>query len=245
MTNRREIQHITICGGACHKFSGYIAIGSSGNIGEDPLPRATIQVFDLGPNGATNQRTFASGTRNPVGLAFYPGTSDLYTAVNERDTLGDELVPDYFTKVADGGFYGWPYSYIGQNPQPGFADKRPDLVAKAIVPDLLLRSHSAPLGIAFSTGTKFPAEYQGGVFIALHGSWNAAAPRGYLVAYAPFTNGKPAGDYQIFATGFWTMGADHAGVMGRPAAVAVAKDGSLLVADDVGNTIWRISYTGR
>jgi glucose/arabinose dehydrogenase len=222
----------------------YVAIGSASNIAEDPMPRATIQVFDLNAAGtqATNQRTYATGLRNPVGVGFYPGTQDLYTVVNERDTLGDELVPDYFTKVADAGFYGWPYSYIGKNPQPGLADKRPDLVQKAIVPDVLFRSHSAPLGFAFYTGTQFPKEYQGGAFVALHGSWNAGKPRAYNVAYIPFANGKPAGDYQVFASGFWSGTGDRAEVWGRPADVEVAKDGSLLIADDTSNTIFRVSY---
>ena len=221
-----------------------VAVGSRGNIGEEPDPRATMQEFTLDATGtkASNQRTFATGLRNAVGTAYYPGTNDLYTVVNERDTLGDELVPDYLTRVADAGFYGWPYSYIGQNPQPGFADKRPDLVKKAIVPDVLFRSHSAPLGLAFYTGTQFPKEYQGGAFVALHGSWNAASPRAYNVVYVPFENKKPVGDYVVFASGFWSGTGDRAEVWGRPAGVAVAKDGSLLIADDGSQAIWRVSY---
>ncbi len=221
-----------------------VSIGSRGNLAEEPLPRATIQEFTLDAAGtkASNQRTFASGLRNAVGTAYYPGTSDLYTVVNERDTLGDELVPDYMTKVADNGFYGWPYSYIGQHPQPGFADKRPDLVKKAIVPDVPFRSHSAPLGIAFYTATQFPKEYQGGAFVALHGSWNAAIPRAYNVVYVPFENKKPVCDYIVFASGFWAGGDNQADVWGRPAGIAVAKDGSLLIADDESQTVWRVSY---
>ncbi len=224
-----------------------VSIGSIGNIAEEPLPRATIQEFTLDASGmkAGNQRTFASGLRNAVGTAYYPGTSDLYTVVNERDTLGDELVPDYLTRVADQGFYGWPYSYMGQNPQQGFADKRPDLVAKAIVPDLPFRSHSAPIGLAFSTGTQFPKEYQGGAFVALRGSWNASVPRAYVVAYVPFENKRPVGDYMIFASGFWPGDGEKAELWGRPAGVAVAKDGSLLIADDTSNTIFRVSYKGQ
>jgi glucose/arabinose dehydrogenase len=223
----------------------YVAIGSGGNIGEEPAPRATIQEFTLDAAGtkAGNQRTYASGLRNPVGTAFYPGTTDLYTVVNERDTLGDELVPDYLTKVADAGFYGWPYSYIGKNPQPGFGDKRPDLVAKAIVPDVPFRSHSAPLGLTFYTATQFPKEYQGGAFVALHGSWNAERPRAYNVVYVPFENRQATGEYVVFASGFWSGSGETAQVWGRPAGVAVAKDGSLLIADDGSNTIWRVSYT--
>ena len=222
----------------------YVSIGSQGNIAEEPAPRATIQEFTLDAAGlkASNQRTYASGLRNAVGTAFYPGTSDLYTVVNERDTLGDELVPDYLTKVADNGFYGWPYSYLGKNPQAGYADKRPDLIAKAIVPDVLFRSHSAPLGLAFYTGTQFPSAYQGGAFVALHGSWNAGEPRGYHVAFVPFNSKRPAGDYVVFASGFWSGQGNTAEVWGRPAGVAVAKDGSLLISDDGANTIWRVSY---
>jgi glucose/arabinose dehydrogenase len=223
----------------------YVAIGSAGNIAEEPEPRATIQEFTLDAAGtkAGQQRTFATGLRNPVGTAFYPGTNDLYTVVNERDTLGDELVPDYLTKVADAGFYGWPYSYVGKNPQPGFADRRPDLVAKTIAPDVPFRSHSAPLGLTFYTGTQFPARYQGGAFVALHGSWNAAVPRAYNVVFVPFENTKAEGGYEVFASGFWSgAGTTPAEVWGRPAGVAVAKDGSLLIADDGSNTIWRVSY---
>jgi glucose/arabinose dehydrogenase len=224
----------------------YVAIGSASNVSEEAAPRATIQVFDLDAQAtkATSGRTFASGTRNPVGIQFYPGTSDLFTTVNERDTEGDELVPDYLTKVADGGFYGWPYSYIGHNPQAGLADKRPDLVAKAIVPDVLFRSHSAPLGFAFYTGDKFPNEWRNGAFVALHGSWNSASPRGYVVAFVPFNAGKPSGEYKVFMSGFWP-GDQRPEVWGRPAGIAVAKDGSLLVADDTSNTVWRVSYTGK
>jgi len=223
-----------------------VSIGSIGNIAEEPLPRATIQEFTLDASGtkADAQRTYASGLRNPVGTAFYPGTSDLYTVVNERDTLGDELVPDYLTRVADNGFYGWPYSYLGQNPQPGFGDKRPDLVAKTIVPDVPFRSHSAPIGLTFYNATQFPEAYRGGAFVALRGSWNAAQPRAYYVAYVPFKDKRAAGDYQIFASGFWSGEGSPAQVWGRPAGVAVAKDGSLLIADDTSNTIWRVSYKG-
>jgi glucose/arabinose dehydrogenase len=220
-----------------------VAVGSAGNIGEEPVPRATIQEFTLDASGkATQQRTFASGLRNAVGTAFYPGTNDLYTVVNERDTLGDELVPDYLTRVADNGFYGWPYSYLGQHKQAGFADKRPDLVAKAIVPDLPFRSHSAPIGLTFYTADQFPAEYKGGAFVALRGSWNAAAPRAYNIVFVPFRDNRPAGDYMVFASGFWSGMGNNAEVWGRPAGVAVARDGSLLIADDTSNTIFRVSY---
>lgn len=216
----------------------YVAIGSRGNINEEPEPRATIQEFNIDGSG---QRTYASGLRNAVGTAFYPGTNDIYTVVNERDGLGDELVPDYLTRVQSGGFYGWPYSYMGKNPQPGFAEKRPDLVAKAIVPDTPFRSHSAPVGLAFSNGAMFPKEFQGGAFVGLRGSWNASQPRGYHVAYVPWINGKPSDSYIVFLSGFWSKGEKKAEVWGRPAGVAMAKDGSLLVADDVGDVVWRVS----
>lgn len=216
----------------------FVAIGSAGNIAEDPEPRATVQIFDADGGG---QRTYASGLRNPVGIAFHPHTHDLYVVVNERDGLGDELVPDYLTRIEDGDFFGWPYAYIGGNPQPGYAEKRPDLVEKSQVPDLLFRSHSAPLGLTFYDADAFPEAYRGDAFVALHGSWNAEEPRGYMVARVPFENGRPVGHYEAFVTGFWIAGEDRAEVWGRPAGVAVAADGSLLVADDVGNTIWRVS----
>jgi glucose/arabinose dehydrogenase len=219
----------------------YVSVGSRGNIAEEPEPRATIQEFAM---DGSRQRTFARGLRNPIGVQFYPGTSDLYTVVNERDTLGDELVPDYLTKVSDGAFYGWPYAYLGTNPQPKFADLRPDLIAKTILPDALFRSHSAPIDFVFYTAKQFPAQYQGGAFVTLRGSWNASTPRGYNVAYVVFKDGKPENAYTVFASGFWTGGDSHAEVWGRPTGIAVAKDGSLLVADDVSGTVWRVSYRG-
>ena len=221
------------------KMRIFVAIGSRGNIDVEPAPRATVQEFSL---DGTRQHTFASGLRNPVGIAFYPGTEDLYVVVNERDGLGDGLVPDYLTRVVRDGFYGWPYSYIGGHPQPGFAGRRPDLVARALVPDVLFQSHSAPLGLVFYDGDQFPSEYRGDAFVALHGSWNASRPTGYKIVRVPFRETRPVGGYENFATGFWIAGADRAQVWGRPAGLAVAKDGSLLIADDVSNTIWRVRY---
>jgi glucose/arabinose dehydrogenase len=222
----------------------YIAIGSASNVGEDAPTRATVQM--VGADGTMH--TFASGLRNPVGIQFYPGTDDLFVTVNERDGLGDELVPDYLTHVQQGGFYGWPYSYLGQHPDPDFGNKRPDLVAKAIMPDLLFHAHSAPLGLVFYEGTQFPAAYKGDAFVALHGSWNSSVPTGYKVVRVPFQNGRPTGTYENFVTGFWD-GASKPGsparVLGRPAGLAVAKDGSLLIADDAGKVVWRVSYTGK
>jgi glucose/arabinose dehydrogenase len=221
----------------------YVSIGSRSNIGEDPEPDAAIKEFDAAGGAG---RLFATGLRNPVGINFYPGTNTLYAVVNERDGLGDGLVPDYLTSVADGGFYGWPYSYIGRHKQPGaLGDKRPDLVAKAIVPDVLFQSHSAPLGLEFYEGTQFPAEYRGDAFVSLHGSWNSSKPTGYKVVRVHFKDGKPENAYENFLTGFWLPDTNPAQVWGRPVGLATAKDGSLLVADDVGQRVWRVRWVGR
>ncbi|PYS50301.1 MAG: L-sorbosone dehydrogenase [Acidobacteria bacterium] len=217
----------------------YVAVGSRSNksAGEDP-GRAAITEYN--PDG-TGHRVFASGLRNPVGLALQPGTDTLWTAVNERDTLGDDLVPDYATSVKDGGFYGWPYSYIGSHPDPEHAGKMPDLVKRAIVPDVLIPAHSAALGIAFYTGTQFPQRYRNGLFIGLHGSWNRSKLAGYRVAFVPFQNGKP-GPIEDFVTGWIVDGGNPGTTWGRPVGVLVDRDGSLLVADDAGNKIWKVSY---
>jgi glucose/arabinose dehydrogenase len=217
----------------------YIAVGSQSNksAGEDPV-RAAINEYN--PDG-TGHRLFASGIRNPVGLAWQPGTDTLWAAVNERDTLGDDLVPDYITSVKDGAFYGWPYSYIGSHPDPEHVGKMPDLVKRAIVPDVLIQAHSAALGITFYTGSQFPQRYRNGAFVGLHGSWNRAKPTGYKVAFVPFANGRPAGQAEDFVTG-WLIGDTPATAWGRPVGVTVARDGSLLVADDGGGRIWRVRY---
>jgi glucose/arabinose dehydrogenase len=217
----------------------YIAVGSQSNksAGEDPV-RAAINEYN--PDG-TGHRIFASGIRNPVGLAWQPGTDTLWAAVNERDTLGDDLVPDYITSVKDGAFYGWPYSYIGSHPDPEHVGKMPDLVKRAIVPDVLIQAHSAALGITFYTGSQFPERYRNGAFVGLHGSWNRAKPTGYKVAFVPYANGKPAGQAEDFVTG-WLIGDTPATAWGRPVGVTIARDGSLLVADDGGGRIWRVRY---
>lgn len=218
----------------------FASVGSIGNVDEEEAPRATVQVFH--PDGS-GQRTYAAGLRNPVGMDFHPRTGQLYTVVNERDGYGDEMVPDFLTSVRDGGFYGWPYAYIGPNPDPEYGTVAPGKVKRTLTPEVLFRSHSAPLGLAFYNHDQFPAEYRGDAFVALHGSWNAARPRGYMVVRVPFDEqGRPRGDYRIFAAGFWASGQRTAEVWGRPAGLAVARDGSLLVADDVGNLVWRISY---
>jgi len=219
----------------------FVGVGSSGNLGVEPEPKATIQRFDA---DGSNQTTYASGTRNPTALAFHPDTGDLWALVQERDGLGDDLPSDYLIRVQQGGFYGWPYAYIGQHPQPGFAQLAPDKVKASITPDLLFEAHSSLLDLVFYQAEQFPAEYKGQLFVALKGSWNRSVPTGYKVVVVPFKDGKPEGYYQNFATGFWASGEARAEVWGRPAALAVAKDGSLLVADDTGGTIWRISYTG-
>jgi glucose/arabinose dehydrogenase len=219
----------------------YVAIGSRGNIAEEPAPRAAIKRFDMKTREGA---VYASGLRNPVGIAFHPDTGMLYTSVNERDGLGDELVPDYFTSVRQGGFYGWPYAYIGSHPQPRFAQRRPDLVAKAIVPDVILQSHSAPMQVLFAKGGDFPPDWQDDAFVAFRGSWNAAFPRGYKVVRIPFENGKPSGGYVNFITGFRldAPGAEGpARVWGRPVGLALLPDGSMLIAVDAAQEIWRIS----
>jgi glucose/arabinose dehydrogenase len=219
----------------------YLAIGSAENIGEDAPPRATVQLVK--DDGTLS--TFVSGIRNPVGIAAYPGTDDMYATVNERDGFGDGLVPDYFTRIQKGDFFGWPYAYIGPNPAPDYGSKRPDLVAKTKVPDLLFQSHSAPLGLVFYEGNQFPAEFKGDAFVSLHGSWNSSKPTGYKVVRIKFANGRPIGGYDNFVTGFWDGSTSPAQVWGRPVGLAVAKDGSLLIADDTGKVIWRVAYTGK
>ncbi|HLG58890.1 MAG TPA: PQQ-dependent sugar dehydrogenase [Vicinamibacterales bacterium] len=219
----------------------YIAVGSqsNNNAGED-CRRAAILEFN--PDG-TGYRVYASGIRNPVGLTLQPGTDTIWTAMNERDNLGDDLVPDYATSVRDGGFYGWPYSYIGKNYDPRYVGAFPDLVNRTLVPDVLLPAHAAALGITFYTGTQFPQRYRNGGFVALHGSWNRSVASGYKVVFFPMNNGKP-GPIEDFLTGFLaTDGSGETPIAqwGRPVGVTVARDGALLVSDDSGNRIWKIS----
>jgi glucose/arabinose dehydrogenase len=219
----------------------FVGVGSSGNLGVEPEPKATIQRFDA---DGSNQTTYASGTRNATALAFHPQTGELWALVQERDGLGDGLPSDYLIRVQEGGFYGWPYAYIGKHPQPGFAALAPDKVESTITPDLLFTAHSSVLDLVFYNADQFPAAYRGSAFVALKGSWNRSVPTGYKVVHVPFKDGRPEGYYDNFATGFWASGERRAEVWGRPAALAVAADGALLVADDTGGTIWRITYTG-
>jgi glucose/arabinose dehydrogenase len=240
----------------------YVSVGSGSNVAEemDPLPAADLAAFEakhaLGatwgdeenradvlafdPDGG-HGRVFAAGLRNCAGLTIQPANAALWCAVNERDLLGDDLPPDYATSVRSGGFYGWPWYYIGANGDPNHKGERADLKAKITVPDVLLQPHSAPLGIVFYEAAQFPAAYKGDAFVALHGSWNRAKRTGYKLVRLLFKDGQPTGAYEDFLTGFV---ADDAGVWGRPVDVAVAHDGSLLVTDDSGDAIWRIAYKG-
>ncbi len=219
----------------------YVTVGSGTNVGEqgmqNEIRRANILEIDL---DGKNETIFASGLRNPVGMDFEPTTKALWTAVNERDELGDELVPDYITHVERGGFYGWPYSYQGKNLDPRIKEQKPDLVAKAIAPDYPLGAHTATLGLAFYPGDAFPKHYKNGAFLAQHGSWNRSALVGYKVVFVPFSSGKAVGPTEDFLTGFVADGKKNE-VYGRPAMCAVMKDGSLLVSDDSGNMLWRVS----
>ena len=217
----------------------YVSVGSESNVDIEQEPmRATIMEFN--PDGS-GKRIFASGLRNAIGLAFHPATKRLWAAVQERDLLGDDLPPDYFTEVKEGGFYGWPYSYIGRNEDPRRKGERPDLVSKALVPEVLIQAHSAVLGLVFYNGKMFPKEYRGDAFIALHGSWNRSKRTGYKIIRVPFKGNKPAGGYEDFLTG-WMLGEDRREVWGRPTGLLVLKDGSLLVTDDGANKIWRVTY---
>jgi glucose/arabinose dehydrogenase/uncharacterized membrane protein len=217
----------------------YVGVGSNSNVGENGTEAEKNRADILEVERATGRwRIFASGLRNPNGLTFEPQTGALWTVVNERDELGPNLVPDYLTSVKDGGFYGWPYSYYGAHPDPRVAPQRPDLVSKAIAPDYALSSHVAPLGLAFDTGNSLPQKYSGGAFIGEHGSWNRRTFNGYKVVFVPFSNGKPSGKAEDVVTGFLDAQGE---ARGRPVGLALDKTGALLIADDVGNTVWRVT----
>src|SRR6202167_2080983 len=217
----------------------YVGVGSGSNVspGEDPV-RAAINRYN--PDGSGHE-IFASGTRNPIGLHWYPGTDTLWAAIQERDALGDDLVPDYFTHIQQGAFYGWPYAYSGPHEEPRHKGERPELVAKTIAGDILLQSHVAVLDFLFYTGKQFPAEYQGGAFLAFHGSWNRSKRVGYEVGFIPFQNGKPSGPVREVLTG-WMISPDSREVWGRRVAIMQLADGSILVSDDGGKKIWRIRH---
>jgi glucose/arabinose dehydrogenase len=218
----------------------FVSVGSRSNVSDDrsETRRADILAFD--PDGK-NERIFASGIRNAVGLAIHPETGQLWASVNERDALGDHLVPDYVTHVEEGGFYGWPWYYIGANQDPRHKGKHPELKDKVLVPDVLVQSHSASLCMTFYTGSQFPKEYQLDAFASQHGSWNRARRTGYKVIRVPMKDGKATGEYEDFLVGFVTP---EGNVWGRPVGVTVAKDGALLVTDDGSGIVWRVAYTG-
>ncbi|MFC3196790.1 PQQ-dependent sugar dehydrogenase [Parapedobacter deserti] len=214
----------------------YISVGSGSNVGENGMEHEVRRacILEVNPDG-TNERIFASGLRNPVGMDWEPVTGKLWTAVNERDELGDALVPDYITAVQEHGFYGWPYAYWGKHPDPNWEGKHQELIDKSIVPDYALGSHTASLGLAFRTNERF----EPGAYIGQHGSWNRSELVGYKVMYVPFENGKPKGMPEDFLTGF-VADAESGEVYGRPVGVAFAKNGYMLVSDDAGNSIWAV-----
>jgi glucose/arabinose dehydrogenase len=217
----------------------YVGIGSESNVSPGENERRAA-ISQCNPDGS-GCRIFATGTRNPTSIYFQPGTTTLWASVQERDALGDDLVPDYFTHIQDGGFYGWPFAYFGPHEDPRNKGQKPDLVKKAITPDVSLGAHVAVIDWKFYTGKQFPAKYQNGAFLALHGSWNRSQRVGQSVVFVPFKGGKPAGDPEPFLSG-WMLGPDKREVWGRPTGIMEMKDGSLLVSDDGGNKIWRISY---
>ncbi|MBS1618509.1 MAG: sorbosone dehydrogenase family protein, partial [Bacteroidetes bacterium] len=221
----------------------YVAVGSGTDHAEDGVDKeeGRAQIIEMNLDGS-DKKIYANGLRNPCGMDWNPTTGALWTSVNERDELGDNLVPDYITSVKEGGFYGWPFSYYGQHTDPRIKkeEQRPDLVAKAIVPDMAVGPHTASLGFTFYDGKSFPVRYHGGAFIGQHGSWNRPEFTGYQVAFVPFASGKPSGALEPFLTGF-IADEKKSEVYGRPVGVAVLPDGSLLVADDGGNAVWRVS----
>jgi glucose/arabinose dehydrogenase len=219
----------------------FVTVGSGSNVGDNGIANEfhRANVLEINPDGS-GLHVFASGMRNPNGLAYEPQTHVLWTVVNEHDMLGDDLVPDYLTRVRDGDFYGWPYSYWGKHIDARVTPQRPDLVAKAIEPDYALGAHTAPLGLTFYTASAFPAHYHGGAFVGQHGSWNRRQYSGYKVIYIPFVNGMPNGMPEDFLTGFMADKANSI-AYGRPVGVAVDRTGALLVADDTGDIIWRVA----
>lgn len=219
----------------------FVSVGSQENVDDSPVEKHRADILEYNPDGS-DVRVYASGIRNPVGIAIDPKTGELWCSVNERDGLGNDLVPDYITHVSEGGFYGWPWWYMGGNQDPRFPGKRPDLKNKVITPDVILQPHNASLQMTFYEGKQFPAKYQGDIFAAEHGSWNRSPRAGYEVIRVPLhQTGHANGEYEDFLTGFVV---DDDSVWGRPVGVTVASDGSLLVSDDGSGSIWRIVYTG-
>jgi glucose/arabinose dehydrogenase len=222
----------------------YLCVGAYDNASDF---RPGAEIFKIDSKG--DMTTYASGLRNPVGVIIQPGTGTLYATVNERDGLGDKLPPDYFTSVRPGGFYGYPYSYAGKLPDPNWGPRDPGgKIASAITPDVLFPAHSAPIGLTFYTGTSFPKDYRGDVFVSLHGGWDSAEPTGNKVVRIHFVNGKPDGGYENFVTGFGNTGDGKPGqpaeMWAKPAGLAIAKDGALLIATDAAGPVWRVQYKG-
>jgi glucose/arabinose dehydrogenase len=218
----------------------FVSVGSHSNVSDDAAEDHRADILQFAPDGS-GEKIYAWGIRNAVGIAINPTTGDVWASVNERDDLGDDLPPDYITHITPGGFYGWPWYYIGSNQDPRHARKHPELKDKVLVPDVLLQSHSASLQMVFYTGKQFPAEYQGYAFAAEHGSWNRAKRTGYKIICVPISNGKATGEYEDFVTGFV---APNGQVWGRPVGVTVASDGSLIFTDDASKSVWRVSYAG-
>lgn len=215
----------------------YVSIGSHSNVSDDAAEANRARIFEFDPDGS-GQKVYAWGIRNAVGIAVRPGTGELWMSTNERDELGDNLVPDYISRVTPGGFYGWPWFYLGNHQDPRHKGKHPELANKAILPDVLVQAHSAPLNLRFYDGKQFPEEYQGDIFAAFHGSWNRSRRTGYKIVRVPLDHGKARGEYEDFVTGFVTP---EGNVWGRPVGLTVAKDGSLLFSEDAHGTVWRVS----
>ena len=220
----------------------FVSVGSKTNDNKenDPAESERARIFQFNPDGS-GKRVYAWGIRNAVGIAIHPQTGDLWMSTNERDNLGDNLVPDYISRVQEGGFYGWPWYYIGPHQDPRHHGEHPELASHVIVPDVLVASHSATLNLVFYTGSQFPAEYRNDLFAAFHGSWNRSKRTGYKIVRVPLKKGKANGIYEDFVTGFLTPKGD---VWGRPVGITVAGDGALLFSEDAGNTIWRVSFEG-
>ncbi len=219
----------------------YVTVGSTANVKDDPKPHASVQRFKL---DGSEQMTFASGIRVPISMAFYPGTDDLYVVANERDMLGDDLVPDYFTRIQEGDFFGWPWAYMGGTLDTRIEGGDPDLIARTKTPDVLFDSHSAPVGLVIYDSEQFPEEYRGDAFVTLHGSWNKGNATGYKVVRVPFEDGRPVGGYENFVTGIWIRDTERPKIIARPAGLIVAPDGSLFLSDDGNDLIYRIRYLG-
>jgi glucose/arabinose dehydrogenase len=218
----------------------YVSIGSRSNVSDSAAEKNRARILEFNPDGS-GQEVYAWGIRNAVGIAFRPGSNELWMSTNERDEIGEDLPPDYISSVRPGGFYGWPWFYIGKHPDPHHKGKHPELADKVIVPDVLVQAHSASLNLCFYTGDQFPSEYKGDIFAAFHGSWNRMKRTGYKVVRVPFdkSTGKARGEYEDFMTGFVTPDGK---VWGRPVGITVAKDGSLLISEDGNKTIWRVRY---